>query len=157
LLADATFLELTLPAKAIVSFLGNGRVITRAELGAIMTSKLSSLPPTARFFTGGDRSVRGYDYLALGPTDAAGNVLGGDALIVVSAELNYFFYGDFGASAFYDAGNALLGFSDITLFQGAGAGVRWRSPIGPIGLDLAWALSLDGTPRRIHITLGPDF
>jgi len=76
---------------------------------------------------------------------------------VVSAELNYFFYGDFGASAFYDAGNALLGFSDITLFQGAGAGVRWRSPIGPIGLDLAWALSLDGTPRRIHITLGPDF
>ena len=156
-LADATFLELTLPAKAIVSFLGNGRVITRAELGAIMTGKLSSLPPTARFFTGGDRSVRGYDYLSLGPTDPAGNVIGGDALIVVSAELNYFFYGDFGASAFYDAGNALLGFSDITLFQGAGAGVRWRSPIGPIGLDLAWALSLDGTPRRIHITLGPDF
>jgi translocation and assembly module TamA len=157
LLADETFLELTVPAKAIVSFLGDGRVITRAELGAILTSKLSSLPPTARFFTGGDRSVRGYEYLALGPTDAAGNVIGGDALIVVSAELNYFFYGDFGASAFYDAGNALLGFSDITLFQGAGVGVRWRSPIGPIGLDLAWALSLDGTPRRIHITLGPDF
>ena len=39
-----------------------------------MTSKLSRLPPTARFFTGGDRSVRGYDYLELGPTDPAGNV-----------------------------------------------------------------------------------
>jgi translocation and assembly module TamA len=157
LLADASFLEVTVPAKAIVSFLGNGRVITRAELGAIITSDLFRLPPTARFFTGGDRSVRGYDYQALGPTDAAGNVTGGDALIVVSAELNYFFYGDFGASAFYDAGNALLGFSDIKLFQGAGVGVRWRSPIGPIGLDLAWALSLAGNPRRIHITLGPDF
>ncbi len=157
LLADATFLEVTVPAKIIVPFLGNGRVITRAELGRIFTSKLSRLPPTARFFTGGDRSVRGYDYLALGPTDAAGNITGGDALVVASVELNYFFYGDFGAATFYDAGNALIGFSDITLFQGAGVGVRWRSPIGPIGLDLAWALSLAGHPRRVHITLGPDF
>lgn len=157
LLSDATFLEVTVPAKVIVPFLRNGRVVARAELGRIFTSELSRLPPTARFFAGGDRSVRGYGYLALGPTDAAGNVTGGDALIVASAELNYFFYGDFGAATFYDAGNALIGFSDITLFQGAGAGVRWRSPIGPIGIDLAWALSLAGHPRRIHLTLGPDF
>lgn len=157
LLSDATFLEITLPAKAIVPAFGNGRLIARTELGYNLTGDLLQLPPTARFFTGGDRSVRGYDFLSLGPTDAAGNVLGGDVLIVASAEFNYFFYGDFGGAVFYDAGNALLGFDDITLFQGAGFGVRWRSPIGPIGVDLAWGLSLAGNPRQIHLTLGPDF
>jgi translocation and assembly module TamA len=157
LLSNASFFEVTIPAKAIVPFLSAGRLITRAELGYLVSNRFRELPPTVRFFTGGDRSVRGYEYLSLGGRDDAGNIIGGDVLVAVSAEANYFFYGDFGASLFYDAGDAPLGLGSLSLFHGTGFGVRWRSPIGPIGLDLAWALSLPGDPTRVHITLGPDF
>jgi len=58
-------------------------------------------------------------------------------------------------AAFFDAGNALESFSD-ELETGAGAGLRWLSPIGMVRLDLAFALSRDGTPARIHVTIGPD-
>jgi translocation and assembly module TamA len=156
-LSNASFLEIRLPAKSIFPLLGAGRLITRAELGYIFTDQFFDLPPTARFFTGGDRSVRGYEYQSLGPVDPAGNITGGDVLFVASAELNYFFYGNFGASVFYDAGNALSGLNNISLAQGTGFGLRWRSPIGPIGVDLAWAITEEGDPRRVHITLGPDF
>ena len=156
-LSNASFVEISVPGKGIFPLLGSSRLITRMEVGYIVTDQFFDLPPTARFFTGGDRSVRGYAYRSLGPSDPAGNITGGDVLFVASAEVNYFFYKDFGASVFFDAGNALAGLDDISLAQGTGFGLRWRSPIGPIGVDLAWGISEEGDPRRIHITLGPDF
>ena len=67
---------------------------------------LSVLPPSQRFFAGGDRSVRGYRYQRLGPTDAAGAVVGGRYLVTASAEVDYLFFRNYGAAVFYDAGNA---------------------------------------------------
>jgi translocation and assembly module TamA len=58
-------------------------------------------------------------------------------------------------AAFYDAGNAFNGFS-LDLQQGAGVGIRWISPVGPIRVDFAFALSKPGTPFRLHIYVGPD-
>ena len=56
---------------------------------------------------------------------------------------------------FYDAGNAMEEFSD-DLEHGAGFGIRWNSPIGPVRIDLASALSKDGDPWRLHLNIGPD-
>lgn len=155
--SNASFLEISLPAKSIFPLPGSSRLITRMELGYILTDQFFDLPPTVRFFTGGDRSVRGYQFQSLGPSDSAGNITGGDVLAVASAEVNWFFYKSVGAAVFFDAGNALDGLSDISLAQGTGFGFRWRSPIGPVGIDLAWAITEEGNPRRFHITLGPDF
>ena len=54
-----------------------------------------------------------------------------------------------------DAGNAIDDFSD-SLSSGAGVGVRWRSPIGLIRVDVASALSDSGNPLRLHLVIGPD-
>ncbi len=59
----------------------------------------------------------------------------------------------------FDAGNALDELNkglNNELQKGAGFGVRWNSPVGPMRFDLATALSLDGQPWRLHINFGPD-
>ena len=108
-----------------------------------------------RFFTGGAQSVRGYAYQSLGPVDANGEVTGGKYLVVGSIEFEHSFKNKWGVAAFYDVGNAINDISD-DLKKGTGIGVRWKSPVGPVRIDLASAISLEGNPWRIHITIGPD-
>ena len=60
-----------------------------------------------------------------------------------------------GGSIFYDAGNAFNEPED-RLEHGAGFGIRWNSPIGPVRFDFASAISRPGMPWRIHINIGPD-
>ena len=112
-----------------------------------------------RFFAGGDQSVRGYDYQELGPLDEEDNVIGGEALVVGSVELDRLFFdfgrfGQWGAAVFYDVGGAAhdLGKS---LESGVGAGLRWLSPIGLVRVDAAVALDRPGSPIRSTSTLGP--
>jgi translocation and assembly module TamA len=154
--SNVTFLQLHASAKAIKSVGPRLRLIARAEGGRVFTSTFRQLPPTARFFAGGDQSVRGYQYLSLGDLDSLGNVIGGRSLVVGSLEADYRFMSRFALALFFDAGNAMESFSLSGLRQGAGAGVRWISPVGLIRVDGAFALSLPGTPFRIHLSLGPD-
>jgi len=160
-LSDATFLQGKIDGKLIHSFGGPFRLITRAQLGYTQTDQFHDLPPTLRFFAGGDQSVRGFAYQALGPLDEAGNVIGGKALLTGSVEVDYTFLEEWkflkkwGVAAFYDTGNAFESLSG-PLERGAGVGLRWLSPIGPIRADVAWALSEPGTPIRFHLTVGPD-
>ena len=100
--------------------------------------------------------MRGYQYLGLGDLDSLGNVIGGRSLVVGSLEADYRFMSRFALALFFDAGNAMERFSLSGLKQGAGAGIRWISPVGLIRVDGAFALSLPGTPFRIHLSLGPD-
>jgi translocation and assembly module TamA len=81
----------------------------------------------ARFFAGGDRSVRGYRYQKLGPTDTTGAVAGGRYLLTANAEVDYLFFRNYGAAVFYDAGNAANEPSPAVK-HGVGIGMRWRSP-----------------------------
>lgn len=119
------------------------------------TDQFRQLPPRFRFFAGGDESVRGFGYQELGEEDEAGNVIGGQALLVGSLEYELRVLEKWSGAVFYDTGNAFRAFGD-PLEYGAGLGVRWRSPIGPIRADVAWALSEDGTPFRFHLNIGPD-
>jgi translocation and assembly module TamA len=132
-----------------------GRVITRFDVGHTNTKDFTQLPASLRFFAGGDTSVRGYAYNTLGPVDAQGNVIGGPDLLVGSVEYEQHLSGNWSAAVFYDTGNALNSFRD-PLRKGAGIGVRYRTPVGEIRVDIAEALSEPGHPRRFHIYFGPD-
>ncbi len=154
--SDVKFLQLRGQAKWIQRLYDNGRLLLRGNVGSTYFTDADELPASLRFFAGGDQSVRGYAYNSLGPNDpTTGRVVGGDYLLVGSVEVEHRFTEKFSGALFFDKGNALDDFSDA-LMEGAGFGVRWRSPIGPIRLDIAWALSTPGTPVRLHLSVGPD-
>jgi translocation and assembly module TamA len=98
--------------------------------------------------------VRGFDYQELGPRDASGEVVGGRHLLFGSMEYEHRIRGNWGVAAFVDTGNAFNSFND-GLETGAGIGLRWKSPIGMVRVDVAAAVSQDNG-LRLHFTLGPD-
>ena len=154
LLSDVNLVQLGVEAKLIRSFGSRLRLLARAEGGTTWTDSFADVPATLRYFAGGDHSVRGYGFEELGPRDASGEVIGGKHLLAVSLETEYLIRGNWGAAAFIDAGNA---FNDVGagLKTGAGIGIRWRSPVGMVRLDVASAISED-RGLRLHFTLGPD-
>lgn len=155
LLSSAGFAQISLRGKLIRTLAPRLRLITRIDGGATATREFRKLPPSIRFFAGGDLSVRGYEYRSLGEEDAAGNVIGGKHLLVASAELEYRFLPSWGVAAFYDAGNAFIEFPP-SLERGAGTGIRWLSPIGQVRIDGAFAVSDPDTGFRLHFRVGPD-
>ncbi len=116
----------------------------------------SKVPPSMRFFVGGDNSVRGYKYKSRGPEDDNGDVIGGESLLVGSLELEYALNERWGLALFYDAGSAFDVSEEMDIIQGAGIGVRRYTPIGPIKLDLATKINDDNGGVRIHFSVGFD-
>jgi translocation and assembly module TamA len=154
-LAETTFLQTTLRSKAIYTPIDQWRVLGRAEIGTTLVDDINDLPPTLRYYAGGDQSVRGYGYKKIGPVDSDGNVLGGKNLLTYSVELERSLFEEWSGALFYDSGTAMNTFSNITLHSGAGIGVRWSGVFGQIRLDLAKALDEEGS-WRIHFTMGAD-
>jgi len=141
--------DLIIPLPASFSF------IMRARVGVTwQNDPPQDLPVSVRFFAGGDRSVRGYAYQALGPKDSSGNVVGGRNLLTGSAELERYIGKSWGVAAFYDAGNAFNNLSDISVARSAGMGLRYYSPIGPIKLDVARQIDVVEPDIRFHLTIG---
>ena len=127
--------------------------VGRADAGYIFTEDFAKVPYNLRYFTGGDQSIRGFDYKSLSP-EIEGFKVGGQALGVASLEYNYQFKDGWRAAVFADVGNAYNeDFSNPTEY-GAGVGVRWASPIGPIRIDVATGLSDDSKPIRLHFFIG---
>ncbi|SIT68510.1 autotransporter secretion outer membrane protein TamA [Ectothiorhodosinus mongolicus] len=154
LVSTVSFVQALGSARLILPF-GEQRLLLRAEGGTSWMSDFDNLPPTLRFFAGGDNSVRGYGYQRLGPTDAQGRVLGGKHLLTGTAEVDTPLFGAWRAAAFIDAGNAFDDPQDYDLKYGYGLGVRWRSPIGPIRVDIA--RPSDGRDNfRLHLSMGLD-
>ena len=134
-----------------------GRFKLRGEVGAMTVGNFDDLPPDLRFYAGGDRSLRGFDYHEIGEVSANGNIIGGEYLAVASAEYEYYFSEKWGAGVFVDAGDAFIG--GFSLNVGAGVGVRWRSPLGPIRVDIGFPVQSElptATSWRLHVLLGPD-
>ena len=154
LLSDTAFFQLEGGIKAITRLGYNKRLISRGRLGSTWTDEFNQLPSSVRFFAGGAQSVRGYAYQALGPVDSDGDVTGGRHLMIGSLEYEHYFDNKWGFALFYDAGNAIEEFNE-KLERGAGFGVRWKSPIGPVRIDLANSISQD-RDWRLHINIGPD-
>lgn len=153
-LSTTPFLQGRVSIKGILPMIG-GRLIGRWEGGATWTDTIHKLPASIRFFAGGAQSVRGYAYQSLGPIDSNGEVIGGRHLLVGSVEYDHPLAGNWDAAIFWDKGNAMDNL-DTPLERGAGVGLRWKSPVGPIRFDVAWALSKPDRPWRLHINFGPD-
>ncbi|MCH7388374.1 BamA/TamA family outer membrane protein [Acinetobacter modestus] len=131
----------------------NHQFVGRADTSYIFTDDFNKVPYNLRFFTGGDQSLRGFDYKSLSPEEN-GFKIGGQALGVGSLEYNYQFKDGWRAAIFSDFGNAYdKQFSNPTEYS-IGVGIRWKSPIGPIRLDVASGISNDNNPIRLHFFIG---
>jgi len=137
-----------------------GRIAMRAAAGAIIAKDGISLPSTQLFLAGGDNSVRGYGLHDIGVTLADGTTTAGRYLASASAEwqrpirLN----GQLSAwesTLFVDAGAVANQPSDLRPKVGVGMGARWKSPVGPLQIDLAYGI--DAKRFRLHMTLGFTF
>ena len=156
LLSSTRFTQLTADGKWIRAFLGRNRLIVSASFGTTSVGDFSRLPPQLRFFAGGDRSIRGYSYQSVGPRNSFDRVIGGEDLFTVQTTVEHYFTRNWGMAAFVDAGNAFTG-TNASGVIGAGLGVRWRSPVGLIRVDI-------GTPIQnsrksgvqLHVVIGPD-
>ena len=109
----------------------------RGELGASLARTRQGIPQDFLFRAGGTQSVRGYAYQSLGV--AEGNaIVGGRYLATASAEYTHWLGGDWGVALFVDSGAAADQARSLHLASGYGMGARWRSPLGPLGVDLAY-------------------
>lgn len=133
----------------------NTTVLARAELGAILTDGFGNLPPSLRFYAGGDNSIRGYDFESLGPRDSEGKLVGGRYLAVGSVELSRRVLPAWRVAAFMDGGGAFAG-EDDRVYQSIGVGVRWLSPVGQIRVDLAVPFrDRENSGFKLHVSMGP--
>ena len=136
----------------------------RVKFGIITPiQQTAQIPIQRRFFSGGYNSVRGYRLFYLGPRTPGGDPIGGDAVIECNLETRVPLYKKFRGVGFLDFGNVFFETSDIDLGQlkyAAGFGFNYPTPIGPVGLYLAWPLNPINPAvdtMRVHFTIGPSF
>nr|WP_283105822.1 autotransporter assembly complex family protein [Shewanella kaireitica] len=154
--------------KWIQRFFENHRIVSRLDLAANLTNEnnLAQIPPSLRYFAGGDQSIRGYSYNELGPSidsindegEVVREVVGGRYLMVGSIEYQYYVTPTWRVATFIDAGNA-FDVNQIEAITSVGAGIHWISPIGPVKFDVGVGLKETDTisrPWRIHITMGAE-
>jgi outer membrane protein insertion porin family len=161
---DADFLKTRLETAWFLDWLRPTVLALGLRLGlATPFGDTTDLPIEERFFAGGATTVRGYRERRLGPLDAKGNPLGGNALVVLNVEWRFPLWRWLGGAIFFDSGALTARVSDLSvdeLRSGVGAGVRLRTPVGPLRLDVGYPL--DRVPRqdqkpRIYVTVGYPF
>ena len=129
----------------------------RIEAGQVLTRSAVGVPDTLLFRAGGDDSVRGYGYRTLGPT-IAGVTISGRTLLTGSVEIARPIspkYPAYWWAAFIDAGNAADRWIDLKPAVGYGVGLRWRSPVGPLRVDLAYGQQVRQV--RVQLSVGIAF
>ncbi len=150
--SDGRFLQSLAKIQGFYKIAKNTQWIGRLEGG--MVSGSQNVPATFLFRAGGDQSVRGYNFQSLGVND--GNaVLGGRVLLTGSTEVIQWLTPQWGAAVFIDFGNAAERWKDYEPVYGYGVGARWKSPVGPVGVDIAYGEAVDD--YRIHFNLGVNF
>ena len=153
--SDSGLMQFIADGNGILPLPGRLSLHLRGKFGTtLLADPLVDLPPSIRFFSGGDESVRGYGYQSLGPRNAAGEVVGGRHVIFGSIELERALYTNWGVSVFHDAGNAFSDFNQVHLFQDVGVGVHYYTPVGGLNLSLARPLEGGYGNYRIVFTVG---
>lgn len=155
--ADVDFLVLQAQNVWIRSLDSGHRFVARGNLGWIETNDFDEAPPDLRFFAGGDRSIRGYKYKSISPRDSADKLTGASKLVTGSLEYQYNVSGKWWGAIFVDGGEAVNDIRRSNWKVGAGVGIRWESPVGPIKLDFAAPVG-DKTARglQLYLGLGPE-
>ncbi|WP_395764750.1 autotransporter assembly complex family protein [Stutzerimonas balearica] len=154
-LSDANLVHANAQARGLTTLGRRHRFLGRVQLGGNWTDEYVNVPPSLRYFAGGDQSVRGYDYQSLSPTNSDGDRIGGRYQFAASVEYQFSLTERWRIAAFADQGNAFNDLELPTLKQSVGVGVRWVSPVGPIRVDLAHPLDGD-QGVRLHFSMGPE-
>ncbi len=153
--SDASLVQLIGSGNAVYPLSERVTMLMRFNSGmTVQDVPLAEVPPSLRFFAGGDQSVRGYGYQSLGTVDASGEVVGGRNVLVGSVELERALGENWGVAVFYDAGNAFNDFGDMRLQQGAGLGIRRYTLVGPIKVDVARQIAVAHPSYRLHLSIG---
>ena len=134
-----------------------GRLALRAQVGAVAVKDGTTLPSTLLFLAGGANSVRGYALRSIGITQADGSVVAGRYIttgslewqrpITVQGRLT-----DWEGALFIDAGSVADKPADLHAKVGIGGGVRWKTPVGPLQIDLAYGVAVQ--KWRLHLNVG---
>ncbi len=155
--SDASFAQLHTSARWFRGLGERSRLIARGELGHTFTDELVEMPLSLRFFAGGDRSVRGYEWREIGPRITIGDdafALGAKNVATASIEYERYFNASWGGAVFVDSGTA---FNDEPVWRtGVGVGVRWRSPVGPVRVDIGHGLDDPESSFTLHFNIGAD-
>lgn len=159
--SNISFWQLRLNTWNIWSFAKSSRLLlrttagyTKADSDTILGVNFNQLPEYYEFRAGGARSVRGYGFQDLFPSDA---ITGGKHQLVASIEYEHEIIPDWSVAVFLDGGNAFNDFDNIDEKLGTGIGIRWRSPVGLARIDLGVPLDDDEDSFHIYITIGPEF
>ncbi|WP_454722618.1 MULTISPECIES: autotransporter assembly complex protein TamA [Cupriavidus] len=154
-LSDETFFRVYGRIRQYIPVGKRDLVVARLELGADIThGDVTGIPASLRFRAGGTDSIRGYGYQSIG-TRSGASVLPAKYLGTASLEYQYWFLYDWGVAIFWDTGTATDNLTGVRLYNGVGIGARWRSPVGPVQLDVGYGIQ--EKQFRPHISLGVAF
>ncbi|BDT69031.1 translocation and assembly module subunit TamA [Comamonadaceae bacterium OS-1] len=141
-------------------FVRAGRLALRAEAGAVVAKADANVPSTQQFLTGGDTTVRGYGYQDIGVVGSSGSVTAGRYMASGSFEWQRPIVLNGKASPwetalFVDAGAVANTVGALEAKVGVGGGIRWRSPVGPVQMDIAYGVATRKV--RLHMSVGFSF
>jgi translocation and assembly module TamA len=154
-MTDQTFARLYANGSQYVPLTKNDLLVFRAEFGGVFTSGPSNgVPASLLFRAGGANSVRGYSYLSIG-NNVDGSILPTKYMVTGSSEYQHWFTHDWGGAVFFDIGTATDTWGERVFQPGVGVGARWRSPVGPVNVDVAYGLK--NKSIKPYLTLGIAF
>lgn len=153
--SGASYLQLILQGERIIDVSDKWHVRLRSQMGFTSTDNFAKVPASARFYAGGDNSVRGFGLNELSPTNPDGST-GGRYLLYGTVELERDLPRDFRWATFYDIGNAINKLDDRLQYS-VGVGLRWHISIASFGLDVAQPLSMKGRSPRLHLHISTLF
>jgi translocation and assembly module TamA len=163
-LGDRAFLRTALAASTFYDLRDDGELVlaARARVGSIFGEELLNLPNDKRFFAGGGGSVRGYAFQAIGPRTFAGTPVGGRSLFELGLETRTRVTDTIGIVPFVEGGQVFAeefpSFKE-TLQFGAGLGLRYFTPIGPVRFDAAFPLDKreGDDDYQFYVSIGQAF
>lgn len=156
-LTDNSFVQINASYKGVIAPSENTRFLFKVQQGANFGPDADNVPPSLRYFAGGDNSIRGFGYRDRAPY-GNGGLKGGKYLTTGTMELQF----PFGVSSsrlalFVDAGTATDDYQDNILY-GPGLGYRFLSPYGIVRVDFAVGLEQDADNQyHLHFAFGPEF
>ena len=164
--SDLDLLRFTAALRYVMTPVPRNRLVTRLDLGRVKIANgdRRDLAPSLAFFAGGSQSIRGYAYQSLGDEltvvepngETKTFVVGGDRLAIGSLEYQYYFTDTWRGALFVDAGDAFNG-GDFDAKVGAGFGVHYVTPVGPVRVELANSVSEDDPSWRLLFAIGAEF
>ncbi|MGL4666346.1 MAG: autotransporter assembly complex protein TamA, partial [Saezia sp.] len=158
--SSTPFLRVNTKAQLLLPFehRRNGHIILRGNIGGVFIKEGYPIPKTLLFLTGGDKTVRGYAYESISVNGVNDEVTSaGKYMLVGSIEYQRPIrindrVSNYSWAAFIDTGAVTNRWDKLNFNTGVGAGVRWKSPVGPLNADLAYGLKSNSI--RLHFNIG---